>query len=327
MPKKLVDQAAERRTELLEISQEQVGKERVGWGSDKRLQKEVIPLNVLDIDDILGGGLRKGRVGMVIGQESMGKTLLAQWVMRAFQQAGEVCGYMDPEKTYDPKWFTKTGVNVDELIVVQPSSTEQAFDLACTWATNGMGLIVIDSLAALTPRARTESTLEKQEFIGLGARKITDGMNLFTNENTDSLLFCTNQVRTSIGVMYGSPETYPGGKALRHYCSYVLRVSRSGWIKEGDDRVGYYMKVEAQKNKTSQPWMSTVIPFMYSGEIDVETGSVELARELGVLVGKSGRYEWGGVKIFGKPKLIQYFRDNPDELGLLQVKIKEASDV
>ena len=316
--------AAERKKKLLEITKSIVGTKRVGYGDDPKLRKEVIPINVLDIDTILGGGFRKGRMVMVIGQESMGKTLFTQWVIKAFQDRGEICGLMDPEKTYDPEWFEKTGVIVEDLLIVQPESTEQAFDLACTWSENGVDLIVMDSLAALTPKARGESDLEKQEFMGLSARKMSDGINLFTNRNTDSLLVCTNQLRSKIGVVYGSPDEIPGGKAQKYYSSYIIKIKRKGWIKEGDDKVGYHMSVEAIKNKLAPPFQEVVIPFMYSGVVDTVVGTVDLALDLDLIEGGRGFFKWKGEAIRGKARLVQFFRDFPEELVELQGMVKKG---
>ena len=321
----IIDKAEERQRFLLELAQAEVGKNRVGLGNDPKLLKDMVPIEVLDIDEILGGGLRKGRIAMVVGQESMGKTLFTQWVIRAFQKSGEACGFIDPEKTYEAKWFKSTGVDVEKLIVVQPSSTEQAFELACAWSENGMGLIVMDSLAALIPKARVDSSLTDQEFIGLTPRKLGEGLGKFTNINADSLLLCTNQLRSKVGVVYGSPEDIPGGRALRHYASYIIRVKRNGWIKSGDDRVGYHMGIETLKNKLAPPYQSTSIPFMFSGLVDNVVGTLDLAFDLNLIEGKRGNYVWKGEKIRGKEKLTNFFRDNEEELDHLKQLIKTGN--
>ena len=318
----IVEIAEERKRKILELTQDMIGKERTGFGDDPKLLRDVVPINVLDVDDIIGGGFRKGRMAMIVGQESMGKTLFTQWIIKAFQEQGEICGFIDPEKTYDPKWFTTTGVNVNDLIVVHPASTEQTFDLACEWAQNGVGLIVIDSLAALTPQARTEADLVDQEFMALAARKVSDGLNLFTNVNTDALLVCTNQLRTKLGVVYGSPDEIPGGRAQRFYSSYIIKISRKGWIEENKERVGYNMLVHTMKNKLYKPYQETIVPFMYSGLIDTVGGSIDIAVDMGILPGARGRYSWGELKFHGKKKISDFFRDNPDELEKLQEMIK-----
>ena len=322
MDKDVLGIATERKQRLLEQTQSKVGKKRVSFGSDKNLVKDIIPIGVLDIDTILGGGLKLGRMGMIVGQESMGKTLFTQWVIKAFQDSGKMCGFIDPEKTYDPYWFEKTGVNTEDLLIVHPESTEQTFDLATMWAEEGVDLIVIDSLAALTPKARIESELDNQEFMGLAARKTSEGLNRFTNLNTDSFLLCTNQLRSKIGVVYGSPDEIPGGKAQRFYCSYIIKITRKGWIKDGDERVGYHMGIETLKNKAHRPFLTTTVPFMYSGVVDTVAGLVDLGMDLGVITGKRGFYDWNGNKYHGRPKLMEMFRTEPEQLGILSDLVK-----
>ena len=319
----MLEEMRERRQRLLELTQGEVGKNRADFGDSDKLRKETVPINVLDIDDILGGGLRKGRMAMVVGHESMGKTLFTQWIIKAFQDYGEICGLIDPEKTYEKDWFVKTGVNVEDLLVVQPASLEQAFDLACLWSANGVGLIVIDSLAALTPQARVDADLADQDFRGLAPRKISEGLSRFTNVNTDSLLVCTNQMRTKLGVVYGSPDEIPGGKAQKFYATYIIKVRRKEFIKDGDVRIGYYMVVETIKNKLAPPFQQTIVPFLFSGVVDTLGGTIDLAVDLGLVPGgKMGWFTWGDERIHGKKKLMEFFHDNSVEFEKLQEMIK-----
>ena len=322
----LVEKARERRAKLMEMTQAKVGKRRVGYGDDPKLVKDVVKLNVLDIDDILGGGFRLGRAAMVIGPAAVGKTLFTQWVMKAFQDLGHQCAFMDPEKTYEPDWFERTGVNVDELIVFQPESIEQAADVACMWIENDVKLVVIDSLAWMSAKAQVDAEMVTQDFMGLNARKLTEALKKMTNSNTDSLILCTNQLRSKIGVVYGSPDSIPGGRALEYAMSYIIKVRRKGWIKEGDERVGYHLGVSIEKNKLAQPFMETTIPFMFSGQIDTVAGALDIALELNLIEKKGAFYTWNEERIHGRPKLLQYFRDNLDQLQLLQELIKLGGD-
>ena len=322
MTQEAVDIAAERRQRLLDLTHERLGKKRAGFGDDPKLLKANVRLDILELDEILGGGLRRGRIAIVTGAESMGKTLLAQWSIAAFQREGEVCALIDAEQTYEPSWYEKTGVNTRELIVAQPGSTEQAFDMMGEWSEAGMGLIVVDSLTALVPKARKDSDLESQEYMGLAARKLSDGFRQFVNVNTDTFLMCTNQLRSKIGVVYGSPDEMPGGRAQRHYVSYTLRVKRKGWIKEGDARVGYHMEVETQKNKLAPPYQVATVPFMFTGLVDTVAGTLDLGIELGVITGTRGFYDWNGQKIHGRRKLQEHFRETPADLALLRDLVK-----
>ncbi len=318
----LISDSRLKQRKLLEISQNRVGNKRALAGDDKRLLLETISTDIPQLDVILGGGWRRGRMGMLVGEASMGKTLIMQWTIAAFQSRGLSCGFIDPEKTYDPDWFAVTGVDVESLIVARPENTEQAFDLAIDWAENGMDLIGFDSLAALTPKMRAASGLEEQEVMGASARKISEGLNLLTNKNHDSMILCTNQLRSKMGVVYGSPDTIPGGRAQLFYASYGLKVRRGGWITEGDKRIGYVLKVETFKNKVAPPFQVCEIPFLFEGTIDTIAGLVDTGIELGLITGKRGFYKWGDVPIRGLVKLKQYFTDNPEEQEKLKYQIE-----
>ena len=314
-----------RQQQLLELTRSEIGSARASLGDSDELVKETLPIGIPVVDNILGGGLRKGRVALIVGHESMGKTLLVQWIIRAFQEKGELCGYIDAELTYEPAWFGQTGVDVSKLIVAQPTTTEQAFDLATMWASNDVGLIVIDSLAALTPKAQLEADLDDQEFMALGARKLSLGFNKFVGENLNSVLVCTNQLRQKIGIAYGNPDEIPGGRAQRFYASYILKVRRKEWIKDGDTKVGYNMAVTTDKNKLNTPMQEAIIPFMFTGAIDTLTGLISMAIDLNVLQGKRGFFTWKDTKIHGKNNLKTFFAENPVELDELQQRVAEVA--
>ena len=325
----LLTQARERRDRLLEVAVKTAGKGRTALGDDSRLHLETVSMDpvvgVTGIDEMLGGGWRRGRMGMVIGEASMGKTLLTQWTIKAFQQLGYVCGFIDPEKTYDAEWFQATGVRVQDVIVVRPESSEQAFDLACRWAEKGMDLIVIDSLAALVPKARMENDLETQEYMGLNPRKISEGLAKLTGSNINSFILCTNQLRSKLGIVYGSPDEIPGGRAQRFYASYIVKVSRGEWIKDGTHkdarRIGFKLKLETQKNKLAPPYQTARVPFLFSGVVDQTAGVVEVGIELGVIAGKKGFFRWHGQTFHGIAKLKEFLAESPEELAALQEEI------
>jgi recombination protein RecA len=318
----LMNEADKRRRKLLDISKARVGAKRALWGDDPKLKRATISTDIAVLDDILGGGWRRGRFGLITGEASMGKTLITQWTIKAFQDRGLVCGFIDPEQTYDEEWFTTTGVNTSDLIVIRPESTEQAFDLATEWAENGMDLIAIDSLAALVPKARAETELAEREVIGLHARKIGEGLAQLNNKNWDSFVLCTNQLRSKVGVVYGSPEAIPGGKAQTFYATYGLKVRRGGWIKENDKRVGYKLKVETFKNKIHRPYLECEIPFMFTGMIDTLAGLLELALELNVITGKRGYFKWKDESIHGMKNLRLRFEENADEFEELKLLVE-----
>lgn len=319
------EEAIAKRNKLLDIGRKRMNKSRTTLGNDPKLVMPTISTEIPQLDSILGGGWRMGRIAMVVGEASMGKTLITQWSIAAFQRQGMVCGFIDPEKTFDPHWFEVTGVNTEQLIVARPESTEQAFDLAVDWATNGMDLVVLDSLAALTPKMRAENELEKQEVIGLSARKIGEGLNVLNNKNERAMILFTNQLRSKVGQVYGSPDEIPGGRAQKFFASYGLKVRRKGWIKEKDTRIGYTLGVDTFKNKVTTPLQECQIPFLFSGVIDTVAGLVNTAMELELIPGSRGFYQWNGQKIHGMAKLKQFFIDNPDEQEQLRALVEHGA--
>ncbi|KKN86934.1 hypothetical protein LCGC14_0264970 [marine sediment metagenome] len=319
----LLDTASERRAKLMDITKARVGAKRGLMGDDPKLHMETIETDIPGLDDILAGGWRRGRMGMVIGEASMGKTLIMQWTIRAFQQKGYVCGFIDPEKTFDAEWFEKTGVNTSELLVVRPTSTEQAFDLACDWAANGMDFIGIDSLAALVPVYRLEHDLEEKDVMGLHARKVGEGLAQLTNRNWDSFILCTNQLRSKLGIVYGSPDEIPGGRAQKFYASYILKVRRAGWVEDNGRKVGYNLNIRTIKNKLAPPEQECQFPFMFTGTIDTLVGLLELAKDLNIIpVGKGGYAHWKGKTIHGAAKLREHFEENPADVEELTMLVE-----
>jgi recombination protein RecA len=300
-------------------------KERAALGNDPVLHLATIPTGIAELDRILDGGWRLGRMGLVVGEASMGKTLVTQWTIAAFQRQGLVCGFVDPERTFEPAWFTKTGVDVSKLIVIRPGNTEQAFDMVTEWLVGGMDLVVIDSLAALVPKMRQENPLEERQVMGLSAAKISEGLARVTSANTRSFILCTNQLRSKIGVVYGSPDTIPGGRAQRFYASYILHARRGGWIMEEKKRVGYELKLITEKSKVAAPFQECSIPFLFSGVIDTVGGLVELAKELGVLSARAGFYRWEGRTIRGLPAFKAFLVENPAATVALQAMVTEAA--
>lgn len=322
--KDIAEIAAERRGALMQTARTRLGKDRVRMGDDPALLLATESTDIPALDAILGGGWRRGRFGLIVGDYSMGKTLLTQWTIAAFQRRGLVCGFLDPEKTFDAEWFEATGVNVQDLIVARPESTEQAFDLVSDWVEQHIDLAVVDSLAALVPQRRSSTSLSEQEVMGLNAAKIAEGIQAVNNKNQDSFVLCTNQLRSKLGVVYGSPDEIPGGRAQKFYASYVVQTRRAGWITDGGKkRLGYNLRVETLKSKLTAPFQECTLPFMFTGVIDTLTGLIEIALELDVVTvsDKGGYYSWAGNKYHGH----QAFRDclaDPDNLAALKAEIE-----
>jgi recombination protein RecA len=315
----------EKLADILKLTQESLkDKTRALYGNDPRLVMDTVSTDVMELDRVLGGGWRRGRFGMVIGEASMGKTLVTQWTIAAFQKRGLVCGFIDPEHTFDSAWFEKTGVNTSKLIVFRPEHTEQAFDMASKWVENGIDLVVMDSVAALVPKMRAEFSLEEREVIGLSARKIGEGMMQLNNVNKDSFVLFTNQMRSKVGVIYGSPDTIPGGKAQRFMMSYIVHVRRGGWLPDNKDKQGYELKFITEKNKVCPPFMEGSVPFMFDGHIDVIGGLIELAKEFECVNSKSGYFRWDDQVLHGAASFKAYLEENPESRARLEALVKAA---
>ena len=265
---------------------------------------------------------------LIFGEASMGKTLLTQWIIKAAQARDMTVGFIDPEKTFDTAWFEITGVDTSKIIVVRPESSEQAFDTAVMWAEGEMDLIVMDSLASLTPKARLEKDMDEAMVIGRAARAINEGINVLINRNMHSLILCTNQLRSSIGG-YGNPETLPGGQGQEYYASYKLRVRRAGWLggQSSEKRTGYNLRIVAEKNKVNVPFQSCLIPFYFSGVIDLLSGLLEIAVDLGFIEKSGAWYLWGEEKFHGMAAVNNYFSERPDEQARLKELIESAPEL
>lgn len=317
--------AGARLADLFKVTQSSTkDKDRALFGNDPKLVMPTVSTDVLELDRVLGGGWRRGRFGMVIGEASMGKTLVTQWTIAAFQRRGLVCGFIDPEHTFDAEWFEKTGVDTSKLIVYRPEHTEGAFDMACKWVENKIDLVVIDSAAALVPKMRADHGLEDREVMGLGARKLNEGLMQLNNANLTSFILLTNQMRSKIGVVYGSPDTIPGGKAQVFMMSYILHVRRAGWLPDSKDRQGYKLKFITDKNKLMPPFMEGEVPFMFTGVIDTIGGLIELAKEFEVINHKSGYFRWEDGVYHGQPAFKTFLEDNEESRQRLEDLVSET---
>ena len=313
--------------ELLKITQQHVGKgNRVLMGDDPKLKMATITSGIPELDRIIGGGWRCGRFAMIVGEASMGKTLLTQRAIVSFQALGKTCAFIDPERTFDGEWFGKTGVDVSKLIVLRPNSTEQAFDVACEWVENGIDLVVIDSLAALTPLRRMENTLVDQNQMGLNAAKIGEGIQKLNNTNMDSMIIFTNQMRSKIGIVYGNPESIPGGMAQKFYATYIVHVRRGGWLLDGKAKIGMEIKMTTDKNKLAPPQQEAITQFMFTGLFDSIGGLIELIKEFDVIPHLAGRYQWEDEKFHGAEEFHKFLDANPHVVDELREMVEKAMD-
>ncbi|MEA3053887.1 MAG: recombination protein RecA, partial [Sphingomonadales bacterium] len=299
-------------------------------GSREAVEIETISTGSLGLDIALGiGGLPRGRVVEVYGPESSGKTTLALHVIAEAQKAGGTAAFVDAEHALDPGYAKKLGVDVDELIVSQPDTGEQALEITDTLVrSNAIDVLVVDSVAALVPRAEIEGEMG-DSHVGLQARLMSQSLRKLTGSISKSkcLVIFINQLRMKIGVMYGNPETTTGGNALKFYASVRLDIRRTGQIKDRDDIVGNTTRVKVVKNKVAPPFKQVEFDIMY-GEGISKTGEI---LDLGVkagLVEKSGAwFSYDSIRIGqGRENAKTYLKENPELAARLERAIRGKTD-
>ncbi len=298
-------------------------------GDNDRQAIPAISTGSLGLDIALGiGGLPRGRIVEIYGPESSGKTTLTLQVIAEAQRAGGSCAFIDAEHALDPVYAAKLGVDVENLLVSQPDTGEQALEICDMVVRSGaLDVVVIDSVAALTPKAEIEGEMG-DSHMGLQARLMSQALRKMAGviKNSNTLVIFINQIRMKIGVMFGSPETTTGGNALKFYSSVRLDIRRIGTIKEGDEVVGNETRVKVVKNKVSPPFRQAEFQIMY-GEGIFHLGEViDLGVKLG-LVDKSGAwYAYQGEKIGqGKKNVAAYLQDNPAIAQEIETGIRARS--
>jgi recombination protein RecA len=296
-------------------------------GDDARAPVEVIPTGSIALDVALGiGGLPRGRVVEVYGPESSGKTTVALHAVANAQRQGGVAAFIDAEHALDPEYAKKLGVDTDSLLVSQPDTGEQALEIADMLIRSGaIDIIVIDSVAALVPRAEIEGEMG-DSHVGLQARLMSQALRKITGalNTTGTTAIFINQLREKIGVMFGSPETTTGGRALKFYASVRLDVRRIETLKDGSDPVGSRTRVKVVKNKMAAPFKQAEFDMIYGQGISREGGLIDMGVEQG-FVRKSGAwYTYEGDQLGqGKENARNFLRDNPDLADEIEKKIKE----
>ncbi len=298
-------------------------------GEAKKMNVESTPTGSLSLDLALGvGGIPKGRVIEIFGPESSGKTTLAQHIIAETQKRGGVAAFIDAEHALDPGYAKKTGVNIDDLLISQPDTGEQALDIVETLVrSNAIDLIVIDSVAALTPRAEIEGDMG-DSHMGLHARLMSQALRKLTaivSKSKTTVVFL-NQIRMNIGVMFGNPETTTGGKALKFYSSVRIEIRRKAQIKQGDKLLGGRHKVKIVKNKVAPPFQLAEFDIMYNEGISKEGDLVDIGLVYNV-VGKAGSwFEYKGEKIGqGRESAKKFLREHKDISETIEKEIREAS--
>ena len=298
-------------------------------GDQKALDIEAVPTGSLGLDIALGiGGLPKGRIVEVYGPESSGKTTLALHAVAEAQRKGEVCSFVDAEHALDPTYAAALGVNLDELLISQPDAGEQALEIADTLVRSGaVGMVVIDSVAALTPRAELDGEMG-DSLPGLQARLMSQALRKLTASvsRTNCMVVFINQIRMKIGVMFGSPETTTGGNALKFYSSVRLDIRRIGQIKNRDEVVGNQTRVKVVKNKVAPPFRQVEFDIIYGQGISKMGELIDLGVKTEV-VDKSGSwYSYNNDRIGqGRDKTREYLKANPDVAQTIETEIRKRS--
>jgi recombination protein RecA len=277
---------------------------------------EVIPTGSVALDLALGvGGVPRGRITEIYGPESSGKTTLCYHIMANAQRNGGVAAFIDAEHALDPGYAKNVGVNVDDLLVSQPDTGEQALEIAETLIrSNGVDVVVVDSVAALVPRAEIEGEMG-DSFMGLQARLMSQALRKLTgavNRSNTALVF-TNQLREKIGVMFGNPETTPGGRALKFYASVRMDIRRIETLKTGTDAVGSRTRVKVVKNKVASPFRVAEFDIMYNEGISREGGLLDVGIAAGILSKTGAWFNYGDTRLGqGRENARDFLKSNPE---------------
>ena len=296
-------------------------------GDNRALTTDVYSTGSLGLDVALGiGGLPRGRVVEIYGPESSGKTTLTLHAVAECQKKGGTAAFIDAEHALDPVYAEKLGVNIDDLLVSQPDTGEESLEICDMLVRSGaVDLVVIDSVAALTPKAEIEGDMG-DSHMGLQARLMSQALRKLTAniKRTNCMVIFINQIRMKIGVMFGSPETTTGGNALKFYSSVRLDLRRIGAIKKGDEVIGNDTRVKVVKNKLAPPFKQAQFEILYGQGISLLGELIDLGVEHN-LVSKAGAwYSYGETRIGqGKENAKQYFKDNPEQAAELEAKIRD----
>ncbi|HEY4168784.1 MAG TPA: recombinase RecA [Reyranella sp.] len=300
-------------------------------GQREALEIEAISTGSLGLDIALGiGGLPKGRVVEIYGPESSGKTTLALHVIAEAQKKGGACAFVDAEHALDPAYAKKLGVDIDNLLISQPDAGEQALEIADTLVRSGaIEVLVIDSVAALVPRAELEGEMG-DSLPGLHARLMSQALRKLTAtiSKSNTLVIFINQIRMKIGVMFGSPETTTGGNALKFYASVRLDIRRIGAIKNGEDVVGNQTRVKVVKNKVAPPFKVVEFDIMYGEGVSKVGELIDLGDKAGVVEKSGSWFSYDGQRIGqGRENAKKYLRENPEVARAIEQKVRENAGI
>ena len=327
-----VDNKNEERKKALEAAMLQIEKQ-FGKGSVMKLGEvgtmnvESIPTGALSLDIALGiGGVPRGRIVEVFGPESSGKTTVALHIIAEAQKRGGIAAFIDAEHALDPVYARKLGVNVDELIVSQPDTGEQALEICESLIRSGaIDVVVIDSVAALVPKAEIDGEMG-DAFVGLQARLMSQALRKLTaviNKSKATAIFI-NQLREKVGIMFGNPETTPGGRALKFYSSVRLDVRKTETLKRADQVIGNRTKVKVVKNKVAPPFREAEFDIMYGEGISKEGNILDIAANLDIINKSGAWFSYNGERLAqGRDNAKQVLKENQELLSEIEAKVRE----
>lgn len=298
-------------------------------GEAKTMSVDVVPTGCLSLDLALGvGGVPRGRIIEIYGPESSGKTTLAMHIVAEVQKLGGVGAFVDAEHALDPEYAKKVGVNIDELLISQPDTGEQALDIVETLVrSNGVDVIVIDSVAALTPKAEIEGEMG-DSHMGLQARLMSQALRKLTAivSKSKTVVIFLNQLRMKIGVFFGNPETTTGGTALKFYSSIRIEIRRAAQLKSGDQFVGNRTKVKIVKNKVAPPFRQTEFDIMFGEGISVPGDTLDTGVVMGVVQKTGNTFVYQGEKLgVGREAAKQYLKEHKDVIAAIRKEVLDKA--
>jgi recombination protein RecA len=289
---------------------------------------DVIPTGIIGIDRALGvGGMPRGRISEIYGPESSGKSTLALHVLAQVQVLECVGAYVDAEHAFDPEYASTIGVSVDDLLISQPDSGEQALEIVEALVRTGdVACVVIDSVASLVPRAELEGEMG-QSFVGLQARLMSQAMRKLTavTSKSNCALIFLNQLREKVGIMFGNPETTPGGRALKFYSSIRMDMRRGQAIDKDQSQTGFTCKIKVVKNKLAPPYKTVEVPLIYGKGFDATSSLVTEALGAGLIQKQGAWYMYNGQKFHGMPVLVDHFVKNLELKNSLENEIRQPA--
>jgi recombination protein RecA len=302
-------------------------------GEAKAMQVESVPTGCLSLDIALGvGGVPRGRIIEIFGPEASGKTTLAQHIVAEVQKLGGIAAFVDAEHALDPEYAEKIGVNINDLFISQPDTGEQALDIVETLVrSNGVDVIVVDSVAALTPKAEIEGEMG-EHHMALQARLMSQALRKLAGiiSKSHTIVIFINQIRQKIGVFFGNPETTTGGNALKFYASVRIEVRRAAQIKQGEKFIGNRVKAKIVKNKVAAPFRACEFDIMYNEGISISGDVLDTATEMGIIKKSGNSYIYsdkkeGDIKLgVGRETAKQYLKDNQKLLKTIKKEVFDA---